>query len=400
MKKALVLTLLSLGLFAEPAQASGVSFNLFYASLSPHGEWVALAPSFYAWRPHGMANGWRPYTMGSWSWTDDGWYWCSDEPWGWATYHYGRWYYDDYYGWIWIPGYDWAPAWVEWRYGRDCIGWAPLGPSAVISFSFGIHYRTHWVTPHFYWSFVDCGYMTSPGVNRYVYRTDDNTRRIGVTRGGGSVRNDGGRIVTRGPEREYVERLGSIKVRRAEVVDVDNASEARVIRSNSGERIDVYRPPISRRSVDEAVEQPENVRKAERTTDLDTRYTELRPRDDASGRDLRRAEEYRQRRSDTDVRENDKIRRIMPRVPSSGRWEPRIERAPEPGSVRPRGEIQRPSQREAMPTPRREREREAFSPKGPSIDQRMQGRDSRPPSQRSASPSPRERESGRTRGDR
>ncbi len=102
---------------------------------------------------------------GRWIWTDDGWYWASDEPWGWAAYHYGRWYYDDYYGWIWIPGYDWAPAWVEWRYGGDYIGWAPLGPYAVFSVSFGIHYRNHWVTPHHWWSFVHCGHIAAHDVH-------------------------------------------------------------------------------------------------------------------------------------------------------------------------------------------------------------------------------------------
>jgi len=47
---------------------------------------------------------------------------------GLATYHYGRWVYDSYYGWLWTPGTQWAPAWVSWREGGDYIGWAPLPP--------------------------------------------------------------------------------------------------------------------------------------------------------------------------------------------------------------------------------------------------------------------------------
>src|SRR5437867_6434237 len=116
MKRALVVVgLLLLGLSGSFANPVGVSFGVFYSSLSPYGEWIQCDAGVYAWRPIGVAVGWRPYYTGRWCWTDDGWYWGSDEPWAWAAYHYGRWYYDDFYGWVWIPGYDWAPAWVEWR---------------------------------------------------------------------------------------------------------------------------------------------------------------------------------------------------------------------------------------------------------------------------------------------
>ena len=116
-----------------PHGSVGVSFGVFYSSMSPYGEWIAIDHDVYAWHPLDVGPDWRPYTVGRWVWTDDGWYWFSDEPWGWAAYHYGRWYYDDFYGWVWIPGYEWAPAWVEWRYGEDYVGWAPLSPYAVFS---------------------------------------------------------------------------------------------------------------------------------------------------------------------------------------------------------------------------------------------------------------------------
>jgi len=40
------------------------------------------------WAPRAVAVTWRPYQVGHWVWTDDGWLWVSDEPYGWATYHY------------------------------------------------------------------------------------------------------------------------------------------------------------------------------------------------------------------------------------------------------------------------------------------------------------------------
>jgi len=109
MKKTIVLItalfiFMSIELNAKPD--FGISFSFFYSSLRPYGEWIQLDNDLVVWRPNGIHNRWRPYSNGRWSWTTDGWYWDSYEPFGWATYHYGRWYYDDYYGWIWIPDYD------------------------------------------------------------------------------------------------------------------------------------------------------------------------------------------------------------------------------------------------------------------------------------------------------
>jgi hypothetical protein len=69
-------------------------------------------------------------------WSDQGWTWLSDEPYGWATYHYGRWYQDSEIGWAWVPGNDWAPAWVSWQEGNDYVGWAPLPPGANVNASY------------------------------------------------------------------------------------------------------------------------------------------------------------------------------------------------------------------------------------------------------------------------
>ena len=46
-----------------------------------------------SWQPWATVQDahWRPYTLGRWAYTDDGWTWISDEPFGWITYHYGRW---------------------------------------------------------------------------------------------------------------------------------------------------------------------------------------------------------------------------------------------------------------------------------------------------------------------
>jgi hypothetical protein len=100
----------------------------FRSALAPYGEWLQVAGAGPAWRPSGVEPEWRPYLHGSWTWTEDGWFWVTDEPWGWATYHYGRWLFDDESGWVWLPGTTWAPAWVAWRWCDEAVGWAPLPP--------------------------------------------------------------------------------------------------------------------------------------------------------------------------------------------------------------------------------------------------------------------------------
>jgi hypothetical protein len=104
----------------------------FHAPLAAHGTWIEVGTHGRCWRPAHIAVGWQPYSVGRWVWTDCGWYWASDEPWGWACYHYGSWVHDSHVGWVWVPGIEWAPAWVEWRYGGGYCGWAPIGPRGVV----------------------------------------------------------------------------------------------------------------------------------------------------------------------------------------------------------------------------------------------------------------------------
>jgi hypothetical protein len=102
----------------------------FDETLTPYGDWTDVDGT-RVWRPSVSVVGddFQPYaTNGQWVSSDYGWYFQSDYPWGWAPFHYGRWALDPNYGWIWIPGTVWAPAWVDWRSGGGYIGWAPLPP--------------------------------------------------------------------------------------------------------------------------------------------------------------------------------------------------------------------------------------------------------------------------------
>ncbi len=123
------------------AQVRGVEIRTvgdFYVPLEPYGQWVELAPYGWCWYPVRVARDWRPYVYGRWVWTDNGWYWASEEKWGWATYHYGRWFRHPTLRWVWVPDVVWAPAWVSWREGDGYIGWTPLPPECDFDWDTGL----------------------------------------------------------------------------------------------------------------------------------------------------------------------------------------------------------------------------------------------------------------------
>lgn len=113
-------------------QTTAPRYADFQQGLSPYGDWVQTPEYGRVWRPTQVSSTWRPYADGRWVYTRYGWTWVAEEPFGWAVYHYGRWWYSPAFGWIWVPGRVWAPAWVSWRSGGGNCGWAPLGPRGIV----------------------------------------------------------------------------------------------------------------------------------------------------------------------------------------------------------------------------------------------------------------------------
>ena len=129
----LALAVAGLAVSARQAEASvSVSVSFFYDRLAPYGEWVTVSGYGPCWRPARVAADWQPYLDGEWAYTDYGWTWVSFDPWGGDPYHYGTWVFSGAYGWIWIPGTIWAPAWVTWCITDDFFGWAPVSPTFAV----------------------------------------------------------------------------------------------------------------------------------------------------------------------------------------------------------------------------------------------------------------------------
>jgi hypothetical protein len=197
----------------------------FYTELAPYGSWIEVDYGVVVWRPTIIRTNWTPYNVGRWVWTYDGWYWDSYEPFGHVTYHYGRWYYDDYYGWLWYPDYEWAPAWVEWRYDNDYIGWAPLHPYAVFSVSIGIYFTNTYYTPYNYWNYVGYGNFCDPYVYNYYVEPGYKYRIHSGTKYRHDYTYRNGRIQNRGIDVEYISNRSGQQIKQRDVIRVSDSRD-------------------------------------------------------------------------------------------------------------------------------------------------------------------------------
>jgi hypothetical protein len=150
--------------------------------------------------------------------------------------------------------------------------------------------------------------------------------------------------VSRGPQREYIERRGKVKVERYEMDDVDEPGRAGIVRHGGTERIGAYRPRIER-APDATSDRPGRVRESDKRVSLETDKIDVRSRErergikeDAragqAGRETPAVRRENERRPDTDIQqEQGNVRRSEPSV----RQERNVERRekPSPREVKP-----------------------------------------------------------------
>ena len=242
------LWLVSFAASAQPADYppayAGDDPQSSFSELDRHGHWIEHAEWGTVWVPD-VDEDWRPYTIGRWVFTDEnGWYWDSEEPFGWAVFHYGRWLDDPDEGWIWVPGTEWGPAWVAWRYGDDAVGWAPLPPDAVWQPDRGLYLTDeiyHSATYAPFWIFVAPRYLLSSGLHRYVAPRGRNTAFFAHTRPSTRYGREGRNIFNHGIARHEIERLTRSRVPSLALMPSARPPAGR--RSGSGAVL-AYRPAI------------------------------------------------------------------------------------------------------------------------------------------------------------
>jgi len=215
-----------------------IGYQSFYSELAPYGEWISYPGYGYVWRYRfSRYAGFRPYcTRGRWVYTDAGWTWVSSYPWGWAAFHYGRWFYDEELGWLWIPGDQWAPAWVTWGSYEDNFCWAPLEPNVSISVIAAFR------PPPNYWVVCPGIYFGRAGWSAHVENTGHNltmVRNISVIGNSGVGH---AHAYLRGPAPAAVERFTRMPVRPVTISENRSPGSDRVV----GNRLALYRPSIRR----------------------------------------------------------------------------------------------------------------------------------------------------------
>ncbi len=234
--------------YQKPAEARPqgvITFQTFYTELAPYGNWIQNSDYGYAWVPNVSRDFWPYGTSGHWVMTEYGNTWVSDYDWGWAPFHYGRWLLDDYYGWIWVPGTEWAPAWVAWRSGGGYYGWAPLSPGIHINVSFNVGRYV----PNNYWVFVNQGYFNRRSIYRYCVPRGNVVNVINHTTIINNTYVDNRRqTYYTGPRANDIERATHQPVRVHRLNQADRPS-ATVVRNGA---VSVYRPQVERSSRDAA----------------------------------------------------------------------------------------------------------------------------------------------------
>jgi len=235
---------------AEPSSLHGRgSFGVFYNHLNNYGSWMQMNDGLVVWRPR-VNSRWSPYTYGSWIWTDCGWYWDSSEQFGDVVYHYGRWYYDDYYGWMWVPDYEWAPAWVQWRYNDDYLGWTPLPPYASFGISIGISFTEGFNIGYSRWHFVAYHDFCRPQVGRYFVAGREKARFFDRTNESHNYGYDNGRVVNRNIPRDMFEQRSKIRLteNRINIRETEGIERSQV--RGTERRIDIAVPRERQNTVD------------------------------------------------------------------------------------------------------------------------------------------------------
>ena len=239
------------------------SYSTFYGKLDPYGVWRETSSYGYVWQPREAerSRSWRPYTNGRWIYTDAGWTWISEEPFGWATYHYGRWTRLRNIGWIWVPGDEWAPAWVSWRKSNDYVGWAPLPPEARFDRRAGIH---NWADNYYdigpdQYCFVPTNQFGARRVETALVPAQRNVTIVNETINVTNITYSNTTIINQGPSydelrarsRQPIERL---RLERQITANVDAETPRSVIR---GEVVQIPAPVIA---TAQPAERPRNIK--------------------------------------------------------------------------------------------------------------------------------------------
>ncbi len=251
-----------------PEPVAEHSYELFYRELDADGDWIETDRYGYVWRPNIAVReaGWRPYSEGHWADTDDGWTWVSSERFGWAVYHYGRWTRLARIGWAWVPGDEWAPAWVSWRHGDEHVGWAPLPPEAHFQHArgFGSSVESEFGIVAASYLFVSIADFCAPRVRDVIIAPAQNVTIINRTTNITNIRYNNTTIINQGPRVDVIAARSRQRVQRLTIVK--NAASKPAPAVVNGNQLVVAAPTLPKNTAVRATP----ARVAQRVTEVQT----------------------------------------------------------------------------------------------------------------------------------
>ncbi len=148
----------------------------------------------------------------------------------------GRWAYMNG-DWGWVPGYEWAPAWVAWSGDNDYYGWAPLAPGLSLDVSFGS-------IPSDRWCFVPSRYIYSTSLRTHFIDTRRNDEIYHHVSAINNMHVSGNIRYTAGPRREDVQRITHHTIQPRTINY--SSKPGRTTVGNKG--VNIYRPEMHKTS--------------------------------------------------------------------------------------------------------------------------------------------------------
>jgi hypothetical protein len=110
-------------------------------------------------------------------------------------------------GWVWVPGYTWAPSWVVFSSGPGYIGWAPV----PAYYSIGVSIGHSFCSPDQY-VFVDSPNFMASRVRGYAVPVRRNRVLVQNTRIVNNIRVENQVVVNHGPSVRDVERWSGRRI--------------------------------------------------------------------------------------------------------------------------------------------------------------------------------------------
>jgi hypothetical protein len=142
---------------------------------------------------------------------------------------------------VWVPGYEWGPAWVSWRFGGNYVGWAPLPPDTLTV------YESRPLTGHLdvefdigpaYYNFVDVRYIGEPVLRTRIVPVQQNITYINETVNVTNITYKNKTVYNYGPDLNVVNQYSSrpiqkLKLERQATVSAPGAGAFTKVQGNA-----------------------------------------------------------------------------------------------------------------------------------------------------------------------